>query len=425
MPIPLNDRSDIALRVLLRHSNGRSEALEVLNLIQDATDADACVLFIDDPALADIYPINSKGDKAFKIQDQMELLKQSLQNTSVTEDLQILSEMFEYSVHSFDDYTFIFLYVEGQRYGALGLFTQDKIPVRDILSLVHNAAQLLLCIKTSRSHQNLKSKSADHDRTRFRLEKAFSQNLSDKALVENLVLDLRAAVSQAESASQAKSDFLSRVSHELRTPMNAILGFTQLMGNLDLSSKHQDYVNHVLHAGTHLLSLINKILDLSAIESGVLELNYESIEIQTLIRECLDLMGPLADMRHISLVDSVSKKSPIILLTDNLRLKQVVINLLSNAIKYNRHNGTVTIDCTVLHDGIELTIDDTGPGIPDDKLGQLFLPFSRLMIDETFVGGTGLGLVICKQTIEFMGGTVAVESTVGIGSTFYIRLPFS
>jgi len=234
---------------------------------------------------------------------------------------------------------------------------------------------------------------------------------------------LIAARDEADRANQAKSEFLSSMSHELRTPMNAILGFGQLLEyDGTLPDEQQDNVREILKAGHHLLELINEVLDLSKVESGHIDLSLEPVEVGAIVEECLSLVGTLADKRKVHLSHSGLQAAAV--RADRTRLKQALLNLLSNAIKYNREGGSVKLD--VRPEGAErlrIRVTDTGPGIPARRLQELFQPFNRLGAENSGIEGTGIGLTITRRIVELMGGTVGVESEVGVGSTFWIELP--
>ena len=233
----------------------------------------------------------------------------------------------------------------------------------------------------------------------------------------------RKAEQEAEKASEAKSDFLSRMSHELRTPMNAILGFGQLL-EVDadkLSTLHQGFISEIMNAGHHLLSLINQVLDLASIESGKLELYIEAVELDDVIKQSTSMMAPLINEKQIPLIDNISNNNCVVQ-ADFERTKQVLLNLLSNAVKYNRESGSITLDSEVINNSLRISISDQGEGLSKEDVGKLFNSFERL--NTTFnVEGTGIGLVICENLVDLMNGSIGVESTLGEGSTFWFELP--
>ena len=235
--------------------------------------------------------------------------------------------------------------------------------------------------------------------------------------------ELQEAAAEADRANRAKSEFLSRMSHELRTPLNAILGFGQLLEIDELSPEQLDGVRQILGGGRHLLDLINEVLDISRIEAGRLSLSIEPVPVAKVLQEALDLVRPLIDQRGIRLEVPPEGLCERHVRADRQRLKQIVINLLSNAVKYNRREGTVSISCReTSRQGLRIEVRDTGHGIALDKLERLFTPFDRLGAEESTEEGTGLGLALARKLAEVMGGTMGVESTVEVGSTFWLEL---
>jgi protein-histidine pros-kinase len=232
-----------------------------------------------------------------------------------------------------------------------------------------------------------------------------------------------AARREAEEANQAKSEFLSRMSHELRTPLNAILGFSQLLAMEPLTDEQHDSVDHVLSAGRHLLELINEVLDISRIEAGRLSLSLEPVSVDEMLRETLDLIRPLAQEHGVNLKEE-KREANLFVLADRQRIRQVLLNLLTNAVKYNRQAGSVNIACDPSAEGsLRISVRDTGPGIEAGKIARVFTPFDRLGAEQGDVEGTGLGLALSKALLEAMGGAIGVESTPGLGSTFWLELP--
>ncbi|MDH4274101.1 MAG: PAS domain S-box protein [Gammaproteobacteria bacterium] len=225
----------------------------------------------------------------------------------------------------------------------------------------------------------------------------------------------------AERANRAKTDFLSRMSHELRTPMNAILGFSQVLELENLPPEHHEYVLEIHRAGDHLLELINELLDLSRIEAGKLTIHVQSVMVHGVISDSIRLVHSLAATRGINITNQCS--TDISVLADPTRLRQIMVNLLTNAVKYNRLGGEVRIDAVPRPDRrIALSVTDTGPGIPPEKIQRLFQAFDRLGADATAVDGTGIGLALSKQLAELMGATMGVQTTPAQGSTFWVEL---
>jgi PAS domain S-box-containing protein len=249
------------------------------------------------------------------------------------------------------------------------------------------------------------------------------RRILDQALQETN-LALQGAKLAAEKANLAKSDFLSSMSHELRSPLNAILGFAQLIesGTPPPTTAQRQSIDQILQAGWYLLVLINEILDLALIESGKLSVSREPVSLTEMLSECRGMVEPLALKNGIGLTFPRFDDAPFIK-ADRTRVKQVLINLLSNAIKYNRAGGTVEVICT-MNDGqrTRIGVHDTGAGLPPEKLAQLFQPFNRLGQESGSEEGTGIGLVVSKRLVELMGGEIGAESTVGVGSVFWIEL---
>jgi signal transduction histidine kinase len=228
---------------------------------------------------------------------------------------------------------------------------------------------------------------------------------------------------EADRANTAKSEFLSRMSHELRTPLNAILGFGQLLQFDDLAEEQAESVDHILRAGQHLLGLINEVLDLARIESGHLALSPEAVSVVEVIKDTVDLIGPLATERALHIHAPSPTECAWTVQADRQRLKQVLLNLASNAVKYNRHGGSISLTCHAGdHGRVRIAVADTGPGIPADKLPRLFTQFDRLGAEHSEVQGTGIGLVLAKRLAEAMGGALTVASVEGQGTTFTLEL---
>lgn len=236
--------------------------------------------------------------------------------------------------------------------------------------------------------------------------------------------ELIKAKERAEEANLAKSEFLSSMSHELRTPLNAVLGFSQLLEvDATLNEKQQQKVAYIISAGDHLLMLINEVLELEQIERGRIQLFMEAVDSGEVLQECANLIQSLAEKHHVKMENQVTPNSVPAVWADKIRLKQVLLNLISNGIKYNREGGRVTVSCEDNGEGIlRISVSDTGLGIPEEKIGDLFEPFSRLGAEKSDVEGTGIGLTITQHLVKLMGGELGVETTQGDGSTFWVEL---
>lgn len=250
-----------------------------------------------------------------------------------------------------------------------------------------------------------------------------TRDLTERNKVEAILTN---ATAVAEKANLAKSDFLSSMSHELRSPLNAILGFAQLMESdtPPPTPAQGESIIQILNAGWYLLELINEILDLATIESGKLSMSVEPVSLNELLLECHSMIEPLAQRRGIRMSFPRSDAAYCVN-ADRTRIKQVVINLLSNAIKYNSAAGSVAVDCSAnpTSGRVRITVKDTGPGLPPEKVQQLFQPFNRLGQEVSGEEGTGIGLVVSKRLVELMDGVIGVESSVGTGSIFWVELP--
>ncbi len=231
---------------------------------------------------------------------------------------------------------------------------------------------------------------------------------------------------QALKANQAKSKFLSNLSHEFRTPLNAIMGFSQLLDSITdepLSKSQTEYVCEIRKASTHLLDLINEILDLSRIEAGNLQLELSTVPIARMLTECCEEIEPLAKERGIRVEADFAGIDNIMVNADPIRLRQILVNLLANAVKYNCLDGTVNVLCLAKDQStVRIEINDTGEGIPADLLDELLQPFYHHSMHERKVEGTGIGLLLSKSLVELMDGVIGIESTPGSGTQLWIEL---
>lgn len=239
--------------------------------------------------------------------------------------------------------------------------------------------------------------------------------------------ELSASNAQLMQASRLKSQFLASMSHELRTPLNSIIGFSKVLLNRldgDLTERQEVYIRSVHNSGTHLLQLINGILDFSRIEAGKLEMISEELDLHEMIDECIESSTPLARGKQLKLEKNVPLELPR-LMADRTKVKQILLNLLSNAIKFTSQ-GRVLVGVAAERDAVHLTVADTGIGIRREDLTRLFEPFQQL--DNPVArgaGGTGLGLAISKKFVELHGGRIWAESRENQGSTFHFTLPLN
>ncbi|VAW59418.1 diguanylate cyclase/phosphodiesterase (GGDEF & EAL domains) with PAS/PAC sensor(s) [hydrothermal vent metagenome] len=246
------------------------------------------------------------------------------------------------------------------------------------------------------------------------------QQLEMKVLERTKELSL--ARDEAEQASQIKSEFLSHMSHELRTPLNAILGFGQMLelDAVDLNADQRMSVQEILSAGRHLLVLINDVLDLAKIESGRFDVEMGDVEIKEILDECLSIVTIQAKTNNIEIINLIGEECYQVR-ANTVRLKQVLLNLLSNAVKYNSPAGMIALlSRKIGDDTLRICISDTGEGLTEKEMSQLFVAFDRLGVSSN-IEGSGIGLLISKQMVEIMQGTMGVESIKGEGSTFWVE----
>ncbi|HDN27759.1 MAG TPA: response regulator [Thioploca sp.] len=267
---------------------------------------------------------------------------------------------------------------------------------------------------------------------RERVEAALQQEL---AAHQQTLLALYQAKDAAESANRAKSEFLANMSHEIRTPMNAVIGFSELLSALITDKKQKSYLDSIQIASNALLTLINDILDLSKIEAGRLEIQYETVNPYSLFNELKQIFAVKIAEQNLEFIVDIDKKLPPALLLDEVRLRQVLLNLIGNALKftdkgYIKLSAKIKIPPTPFEKGgpgkifdLILSVEDTGIGIPSEQQALIFESFRQQDGQSTRkYGGTGLGLAITKRLVEMMNGHISVKSTVGRGSVFEIML---
>jgi PAS domain S-box-containing protein len=247
-----------------------------------------------------------------------------------------------------------------------------------------------------------------------------SRDISDSVETQRA---LELAKNEAEQANVAMSEFMSRMSHELRTPLNSVLGFAQIL-QMELEAPSElEMIGYIVKSGGYLLELINEVLDISRVESGSIAVSLELVSIESLVAECLESVASDAVAAGIEMVDRCDGARHV--RADPQHLKQVLVNLLSNAIKYNHPGGSVTLTCVEDAGRLRLLVTDTGPGVAPQLHERLFAPFDRLDAESKGIEGTGLGLALSKGLMEAIGGSLGVESELGIGSTFWLELPLA
>lgn len=240
--------------------------------------------------------------------------------------------------------------------------------------------------------------------------------------------ELQQAKQRAETANQAKVDFLAMMSHELRTPLNTILGVTQILHTKNIGKEAKEYFDIIAHAGKNLLLLVNDILDFAKLEVGKLAFSHEPIDLKYLISQVIYSMQYLAKVKGVALKFDYQKNAPTLVLGDPKRIRQILINLVNNAIKFTEEGHVEITVKSSQHKSLgtvfQLTVSDTGIGIDETMLQYIFEKFSQIdSVYQRKQQGTGLGLAISKELIEKMNGTLAVQSELGSGSQFIVELP--
>ena len=224
----------------------------------------------------------------------------------------------------------------------------------------------------------------------------------------------------AERANHAKSQFVTALSHELRPPLQSITGFAESLSTLELSP-HQRHkaLQGITRASTHILSIVDDVLDLARVEAGAMPIQLEVIDAREVVAGACDLLQPLAEERGIDLVQS---GPPLPALVDRRRLRQIILNLVSNALRFSGPTTSIRISTATRGAEALVTVEDEGPGISSELLDRLFVPFDRLGADAGREGGAGLGLVLARRLADAMGGSLTLKSAVGIGTTATVSL---
>ncbi|UTW54430.1 HAMP domain-containing sensor histidine kinase [Kordiimonas sp. SCSIO 12610] len=313
------------------------------------------------------------------------------------------------------------------------IFETDHFRVQVALFVCVILTGLVYYIVWSQSERTRRVSAIIDRRTRA-LQKANDELAEHYEVLQDLNLDLSKARESAEAASHAKSEFLATMSHELRTPLNAILGFSQILKDQVIGplgdERYVEYSNDIHASGSHLLGLINDILDLAKLEANQLQIENHEVYPSDLLDNVKSLVTPQFTEKNIALNLTLSDELPQPIVGDDLRLKQIIINLVSNSIKFTDqgHIDVKIYPKPIEVDGIKpgyvIEVSDTGIGIPEDKQSLLFQRFTQ--IDAALTrkhGGVGLGLAICHELIVKMGGTISVKSQTDVGTTIFVHLP--
>ena len=292
--------------------------------------------------------------------------------------------------------------------------------IRSILAVpMVREDRLIGCLAVTRNH------SGEFAAETIELMRTFATQSALAIQNARLFREIEDKSRQLEVASQHKSEFLANMSHELRTPLNAIIGFSEVLADRmfgDLNEKQEEYLKDIYASGTHLLSLINDILDLSKIEAGRMELELADFDLPQAIDNALMLVRERAGRRSITLHTAVDARLGQVR-ADERKIRQVVLNLLSNAIKFTPEGGRIEVAASPRDEWVEVSVSDTGVGIAPEDHEAVFEEFRQVGTVEKKAEGTGLGLTLCRKFVELHGGKIWVKSELGVGSTFTFTIP--
>ncbi|MDH5691962.1 MAG: HAMP domain-containing histidine kinase [Gammaproteobacteria bacterium] len=278
-----------------------------------------------------------------------------------------------------------------------------------------------------RSYLKIFASRASAELQRIKAERQLLDHRNNlQGLVAERTRELELALKEAKRANQVKTDFLSRMSHELRTPLNAVVGFSELLlDSTEESLKEEEFsaLKDIHNAGIFLSSLVDDLLDYTLLCEHRLKVVLQPLDVSQVIVDSCSLISGLAKDKKISINVTNRTGGQCKALADDIRLKQCIVNMLSNAIKFSKEGQHIDIELETRLNSVNISVVDHGCGISDVNLGKIFNEFERLDSSEKCISGTGIGLSLTKQLVEFMNGSIGVESILGIGSVFWIELP--